>query len=95
MYVCIYIFCNVLMDGMEWNGMEGKGRNGIVDRQLDGWIDMIHVKDSYIQKMPLHRKSGAPVLEATTISSRAADARSEVRLSGEGICFICSKILGS
>ena len=45
--------------------------------------------------MPLHRKSGAPVLEATTISSWAADARSEVRLSGEGICFICSKILGS
>lgn len=32
--------------------------------------------------MPLHRKSGAPVLEATTISSRAADARSEVRLRG-------------
>jgi hypothetical protein len=39
-YVCvhIYIFCNVLMDGMEWNGMAWKGRegNGIVDRQLIG-----------------------------------------------------------
>ena len=30
MYVCIYIyiFCNVLMDGMEWNGMAWKGREG-------------------------------------------------------------------
>ena len=35
-------------NGMAWKGREEKGRNGIVDRQLDGWIDMIHVKDSYI-----------------------------------------------
>ena len=52
--MCAYIYIySVMYSWMEWNGMawkgrEEKGRNGIVDRQLDGWIDMIHVKDSYI-----------------------------------------------
>ena len=56
MYVCIYIyiyiFCNVLMDGMEWNGMagkgrEGKGRNGIVDRPAR-WMDRYDTREGFV-----------------------------------------------
>ena len=90
--MCVYIYiyylyvCNVFMDG--WNGMEWKGRegNGIVDRQLDGSIDMIHVKDSYIQKMPLHRKSHQ-FLRPPPLAAEP--------LTHEARCFISSKILGS